>query len=570
VRWDIESASYTEYKVEDGLAHNVTAPLALAPDGTLWIGTLNGLSHFDPQRSSWDLHTTREGLADNTIDAMAVLSDGTVWVVTASGISKLASGSSTWQTETYLGRRPWRASDVIVGKGDFLWFTSDHGIARLDPSANTWRYYAPRLAGMCCRRVIQADNGALWVNTCEEGVYRYDPAAWLPWTRWTHYTAQDGLGSNVTYATTFDMGGGVWIGTEAGVSHRTPTGWVTYTAADGLPHSAVWSAAGGTGEELWFGTQRGLVRFDPSTSTWQSYTTAAPPFMWEAWIRPLVAAPDNSVWTAQDRQPGVLQLTPDEWRLFTYDEGKRPEPVHALTVAEDRKLWIGSRFRVSTLDPGLDRWEHYTESDGLLGNWVEAVLVAGDESVWFGSSSGLSHFTPGTDTWVNYRARTNSFPDMNIKSLATWDGRDIWAGGNPAVLHIDGESWTLHTRDDGVPVNPAGPVIAGPGGRVWVGSRGGGLGTYDGTTWSTLSFPTRSAQMVGVNSVTDLAVAPNGTLWAIVDGELFSIDPVAIKWRPHRRVLPLAGRPLISVAITPDGAVWLGTDYAVFRYTDGD
>ena len=65
-------ASWKTYTVSDGLLSNNVTSVAVAPDGTLWVGTgydgegtIGGLSHFDGQ--TWMSTTDDNGLDDSII-----------------------------------------------------------------------------------------------------------------------------------------------------------------------------------------------------------------------------------------------------------------------------------------------------------------------------------------------------------------------------------------------------------------------------------------------------------------------------------------------------------------------
>jgi hypothetical protein len=51
--------------------------LAVAPNGSVWLGMASGVLHFD-------------GLADNWDTAIAAAPDGAVWIATDGGVSRYA------------------------------------------------------------------------------------------------------------------------------------------------------------------------------------------------------------------------------------------------------------------------------------------------------------------------------------------------------------------------------------------------------------------------------------------------------------------------------------------------
>ena len=78
---------------------------------------------------------------------------------------------------------------------------------------------------------------------------------------------------------------------------------------------------------------------------------------------------------------------------------------------------------------------------------------------------------------------------------------------------------------------------------------------YDGTDWDV--FAVTPSEIHGGSAWTlDMAIAPNGTLWAASWEELLSFDGEA--WRRFTVVDGLPGGPINSVAVAPNGDVWVG------------
>ena len=82
---------WTVYTEADGLPANVVDPIAIAPNGDVWIGAFDGqtfpyhggVGHFDGE--TWTSYTTANSpLPHNEVEAIAVGADGRVWVGTAS------------------------------------------------------------------------------------------------------------------------------------------------------------------------------------------------------------------------------------------------------------------------------------------------------------------------------------------------------------------------------------------------------------------------------------------------------------------------------------------------------
>ena len=64
-------------------------PLDVAPDGTVWVGSVDGVRRYLPGGGSEDYRTDNSPLADNEVRAVYVeQATGAVWIGTASGLNR--------------------------------------------------------------------------------------------------------------------------------------------------------------------------------------------------------------------------------------------------------------------------------------------------------------------------------------------------------------------------------------------------------------------------------------------------------------------------------------------------
>jgi signal transduction histidine kinase len=207
-------------------------------DGSLWIGTRRGLTHWmglnagTPSSARMETFTQANGLGSDLVGAMARDSHGELWVATLAGLSRLSGGK-------------------IAN------FTTANGL-----SSNVITALLPRA------------NGTLLIGTQEHG--------WNLWDR-QRFAAQDsgGLNKSSIHAILDDGGGHLWFATGNGIARCDCDGkgagmhgagcshWIEFGAADGLrsretatnSHPSAWRSRDG---HLWFATPKGLVEVDPA------------------------------------------------------------------------------------------------------------------------------------------------------------------------------------------------------------------------------------------------------------------------------------------------------------------
>ena len=150
----------------------------------------------------------------------------------------------------------------------------------------------------------------------------------------------------------------------------------------------------------------------------------------------------------------------------------------------------------------------WTARDGLSGV-VSALAQTEDGFLWLGTTEGLYRFDGMT--FEAYKPETGKFPATGIQTLeAAPDG--LWIGylsGGVSVLK-DGRLKNYSERD-GLPISRVRSIVHTKDGKVWAATVGG-VARLDGDRWHKV----RADWKFKAKSARDLAVDPNGTLWATV------------------------------------------------------
>jgi ligand-binding sensor domain-containing protein len=261
---ELRQQRFTTLTSADGLPGDVIRTLLIGKDG-IWSGTDgNGLAHlhssgpdsFGPA-STWQTLTTQQGLASNTILSLAAQRDGSLAVGTPDGLDHLANGHAT----------PAQRSDALPD--DFvrsllydpdgsLWIGTRRGLARQAATGLTlWSHsdgLGSDLVGALSLDRSHPGASALWIGT-RGGLSHLENG------HISTLTTHNGLSSDVITALHQDELGALWIGTNGGGLNLLRDGRITAfpSAATGLPeviHAIVEDGRG----NLWLGTSTGIYR----------------------------------------------------------------------------------------------------------------------------------------------------------------------------------------------------------------------------------------------------------------------------------------------------------------------
>ncbi|HNT54751.1 MAG TPA: two-component regulator propeller domain-containing protein [Anaerolineaceae bacterium] len=202
-----------------------TRALLVTPDGTLWIGHIDGLSQYTP--TGCRTLTQSDGLPDSRVNALYLDRSGRLWVGT------------------------WGGAAVLTGNGWEV-LTKADGLA--DDMVNV--IYQDHLGGMWFGSAVSPRGGLTW---CWQGQCRI-------------YNTDSGLIHNQISAIMEDGNQNIWVGAgffDRGGANRLvfqQTEWIieqSLSRRDGLAGEKVRSIYEDQQHNIWFGSEYdGLARYD--------------------------------------------------------------------------------------------------------------------------------------------------------------------------------------------------------------------------------------------------------------------------------------------------------------------
>ena len=197
---NVETGRIEHYNIPDVVSiKNSCYALMDGEDGTLWVGSMDGLYRFDKRTKEVSLHP----LAIKYPQLKGVL------------VTTLFRDSR---------QRIW------IGTEESLYMYAGGEVQVMVDSA--WVYSIGLIQALC----IQEDSHRnIWVGT-SSGLYRYKEES--P-SSWEHYSMADGLPNDYICGILEDKRGRLWLTTNRGLACFSPKerNFCNYTSEDGLPHS---------------------------------------------------------------------------------------------------------------------------------------------------------------------------------------------------------------------------------------------------------------------------------------------------------------------------------------------
>ncbi len=345
-------AAYDRYlvRVADGTRPMVAGPDEIAEgagpllvdhEGSLWIGTVNGVLHFpEPETLLW---TDRHGLPSAYALHLARAGDR-MWVTTWQGTGYVDGTGGAWRAAT--APQWFSATPMVVDSRGVLWMAT--------PAA-----------------LIELRNGRLLARH--------------PWHGIAHHES------------ILAPGGGVWVGSEQGIATVRP-------GAGGVDDSdLVPSPTGGPVMRLlrtragvvWVVGRTNVCHSDGPFATWDAARWRCEEVPGAVELSGIVELADETVWLSSSRT-GVYARSARGWAPLPGNRDLPSRAVLGLEPSPSGGVWVyghGMALRVQpdrSLPAGWRVLESVTAWQGVPVNQFADVLEEHDGTLWLATGLGVA------------------------------------------------------------------------------------------------------------------------------------------------------------------------------------
>lgn len=596
---------WRSFGVADGLPSPIVRALLPESDGTLWVGTADGVARFDgkqfvpwtiaePARSStvFNLHrdrqgilwactargvarydgkkwvlrySTKQGLPDAPWLAMAFDSSGAMWVTGVRGAYRL-QGERFEPVRTPDGSSIGETSDILVETNGVIWFTSlERGLFRWNGSEMRWIPSPPPFDAASPFGIHRDADGQIWFST-SAGVMRLDAG--------TTNLVDVGLGA-MNWPAAYDAKRTWWMGGPSGVTGvssglecRSATTTTVYKRADGLAGTRVLAIKPDDKGGIWVGTDGGLSRFEEEGIQVLSTRDGLPKNI----VTRVALAPNGDVWftcpesESANNRSGDTLCRYDGRAITRYgrEHGLGTVAIGALLADFDGTLWVGaggsdgrgSFFSLPLTGVWHSEGDQFAKLDpalGLSGIRVGAIHRATSGRLWIGGDQVAKEFDGRTVRNISYGG------EGNVLAIASAADGGVWLGTQQGA-HLWNDGWRRRFNSTNGLRGQVHALAPASNGVVWLGTSHG-LFRWDGKSDAPALVEKRG---VLAGSVWSLLLDRDGLLWVGTDNGVARFDGTAWSLLDRRDGLP--GTVTYSVQQAPDGAMWFGTDGGLIRY----
>lgn len=381
------------------------------PDGTLWVGTADGLRILSDPEHGDEIIVSRENqedyfsLAGNRVETIYSSVEGLIWIGTVGGVNVY----DPLQARFSLLKGIFSNKDQ-----DAIWFAMSFSNVTLwanDKGLNSSvAGTAPRWLSVIPKELLYSAGGfdsrnRLWLGTKKQGVVIIDT---LNATIDLRFRNETTFLETAVMDFCSDGKGNMWV---AGIgslcvvneSDFNLTCLRNKSVKNSIGSSYFTSLEKDESGRMYAGTAKGLYRFDN---------------------------PDTN------------------FTLYNYVPGN--ENSLAYNIINDLEYSSGVMW-IATMGYGFDRFDtrtgsftHYTTVNGLSNNTIYGIEIAADGNIWLSSNEGLIQFDTATSVFRNYTMRdglpSNEFV-INKHSKNTADG-SLYFGSSDGLVHINPQQFS--------------------------------------------------------------------------------------------------------------------------------
>jgi ligand-binding sensor domain-containing protein/two-component sensor histidine kinase len=471
----LRDGNFAHYGKAEGLAHDFTlGPIMETTDGSIWVGTLGGLSRFKDGKFSSFTHAN--GLSDNPVRDLCEDQQGTLWIGTGAGLDYYGSDGVIRPAPAANGFKGADIRAICCDSNGAIWFAAGNELHRLRNGQHTLFTQGKGLPYNIIRRLYPDRAGNLWVGSYG-GLSRFQDGKFVP------QSGSDGLPFDLVNALFEDREGNLWVGSRDGLTQFRAKRLMTYTAEQGLPNNNVMSILEDRAGTVWIGTWGG----------------------------------------------GVSGLKNG---AFTIHTNRADVPVLALAMREDRegRLWVGTDYAGGLFCLNGESVQQFTPAQGLPGRAVRVIFEDSRTNLWVGTSRGLylGRADPPPEPAEGAKLRMKFRPVTADPGLATAIVREIledrsgklWVATEQGLWRFDHDKLVKFTTNDGLSENAVISLYQDPSGDLWIGTAGGGLNRFRDGTFS--SFTTRNGLFH--DTICEILEDERGWLWMSCPRGIFRVD----------------------------------------------
>lgn len=452
---DTHNRTARNFQHTDGDPHSISSNevncIYKDRNGTVWIGTSQGLDIFDPMNQHF-IHVANDVLRGFRIYDIKQLSDGNIWLATeAKGIAVIPLRGKPFNASLHYAPEFLQEGDtehnlagnsvrcLLEDKYNNVWAglygNGINFLTQRQPLFKTLVYGNQILQNRLSERSVMGltldRDGRLWVGTDGNGINVFSPSM----ERIATYPVETG---RCIQALRCDSKGNLWIGSfDKGGYVKTPTGGFRRLPSELIDVRCFYEDKH---RQMWVGTSRGIYVFDINTLEMvKKYPVG------NGLVRAIAQDGKGRIWIGYYGY-GIDVLAPNMKRVAHFDSSPSPRQVslpsndiNHLFLDSRQRVWAASNEGAVCFDTGkIGTFRVYGKEDGLNNDHVRAFAEDPQHNIWMSTNRGVSCLTT-QGKLLNFTEKDHvplaNFNDGSATRLQ--GGRVIYFGSSQGLCYFN-------------------------------------------------------------------------------------------------------------------------------------
>ena len=386
--------------------------------GNLWLGTReNGLLNWQDNT----LTLMNQGVPDLKVNTLLATSSGQLWIGTDNGLAHW-DGHKTVTDVLPVEMNPLQILAMVQDRDGNLWIGSSRGLVRYNSRGAQWMPRDTRDRGTAVTALFEDREGNLWFGSGGNLERLRDSPL-------TTYGNPDEVSGDQYGPVHADSRGRVWFAPLAGGLYWMKDGTMHRVSIAGLEKDVVYSIDG-RGDEIWLGRQRGgLTRLYMNGEELEAKTWTTANGLPENSVYAVHLNRDGSLW-AGTLTAGATHFQGGRFHPLNVSHGLISNTVSAIEEGTDGTMWFATPRGISEVH-GL-AVKNYDTSNGLASWDVVSLLADPEGGVWIGATGGLSFAEKGRIRTIEVPLHS---PEMVVGIALDRQGL-LWLATSERILSV--------------------------------------------------------------------------------------------------------------------------------------
>ncbi|MGZ4037757.1 MAG: ligand-binding sensor domain-containing protein, partial [Bacteroidia bacterium] len=491
-RLDVKTGKITRYFHESGNESSLCDDNILSvfkdKSGVLWVGTINGLSRAQTDggdnitgfKNYKSLSCDSTSLCGNIVMSFYEARNGTMWIGTNDGICRYNAVDNSFHLKRFAPKADTNSRQVYAylnsygpnavrciyeDKQNNLWLSTDVGLKILDPNTgnyiaytadpgNTYGLSANLLSGL-----YEDRSGNLWIGTVVGGLNKVD----LKPQKFKVCQTQNGntcnLSRNNIRSLFSDSRNTLWAGTLEGGLNRMNAKTGKFEQLKNILHSGnVWAIYEDSKKQLWIGSSNGLYRYNDATGETGFYTHDRndPQSISNNIVRTIFEDSKGNLWIGTEGGLNKYDRHSETFTSFVHDDKDKHSLSHntVWTIKEGpNALWVGTDNGLNKLiadeKGNLLLFKHYLpeqDNKNSISSRSIRSIWADNGLLWIGTSNGLNKFDVTRETFTRYN-EVDGLANSYIYGVLGDDKGNLWISTNNGISCFNKKTAEFHNYD---------------------------------------------------------------------------------------------------------------------------